>query len=54
MTPDFRMALLELLRKHPDEPEADALEADAFCDGLRWPAHKLMELVVGELVVSER
>ncbi|WPD18249.1 IS256 family transposase [Thermaerobacter composti] len=49
MTADFKMALLELLRKHQGEPEADALR-----EGLRWLAQKLMELEVSELVGAER
>lgn len=49
MTADFRMALLELLRKHQGEPEADALR-----EGLRWLAQQLMELEVSELVGAQR
>ena len=49
MAADFKMALLELLRKHQGEPEADALR-----EGLRWLAQKLMELEVSELVGAER
>ena len=49
MTADFKMALLELLRKYQGEPEADALR-----EGLRWLAQKLMELEVSELVGAER
>ena len=43
------MALLELLRKHQGEPEADALR-----EGLRWLAQQLMELEVSELVGAQR
>jgi len=49
VTADFRMALLELLRKHQGEPEADALR-----EGLRWLAQQLMELEVSELVGAQR
>ena len=49
MTADFRMALLELLRKHQGEPEADALR-----EGLRWLAQQLMELEVSEQIGAGR
>ena len=49
MTTDFRMALLELLRKHQGEPERDALR-----EGLRWLVQELMELEVREQIGAGR
>ncbi|MBX6378825.1 MAG: IS256 family transposase, partial [Clostridia bacterium] len=49
MTGDFRMALLELLRKYQGEPEVDALR-----EGLRWLAQELMELEVSEQIGARR
>ncbi|EKP95148.1 IS256-like element ISTsu1 family transposase [Thermaerobacter subterraneus] len=49
MTAEFKMALLELLRKYQGEPEVDALR-----EGLRWLAQQLMELEVRERIGAQR
>ena len=49
MTAEFRMALLELLRKYQGEPEVDALR-----EGLRWLAQQLRELEVREQIGAGR
>ena len=49
MAADLRMALLELLRKDPDDPGLDALR-----EGRRWLAQQLIELGVSEGIGAQR
>jgi putative transposase len=49
VTPDFRIALMELVRKYQGDPELDALK-----EGLRWLVQQLMELEVSEKVGAQR